>query len=143
MAETKLRLGCEHERAMPKRIGFTVASLAAVSCPPGRDRIYVYDAKCPGLAHVVTANGSRAFYFVRKLAGRMVRTRIGGGELTIEQVRKIVAGMNGDVAAGNDPSAGKRAVRQSETLQQLWDRWKLDQGARPLLRAAVGATMRR
>jgi integrase len=126
MPETMMRIGGGATKSLPKRVNFTVTSLAAVTCPPDRDRMYVYDARTTGLACMVTANGSRAFYFVRKLAGRMVRTRIGGREMTIEQARLAVARMNGDIALGNDPSAGKRAVRQSATLQELFDRWEAE-----------------
>ncbi len=52
-----------------------------------------------------------------------LRVRLGGAEISIEQARRLASAKNGKAADGIDPSADKRTVRQSETLQQLFDRW--------------------
>jgi integrase len=122
---TTLRLADDSKgKALPKRLNFAVEALGRLSCPVGKDRLYVFDTKVPGLAQVITATGARAFYLVRKIGGRKTRVRLGGSEITIEQARKLAAQLNGDIAGGNDPTALKRAARKSETLQELFDRYK-------------------
>ena len=116
-------------KAIPKRMNFTVEALQRLTCPAGKDRIYVYDIKVPGLAHMLSAKGARAFYLLRKIAGRTERIRLGGAEITIETARKAAAKHNNDIAAGANPLAAKRAVKTSETLQELFDRWIAGQEA--------------
>jgi integrase len=131
--EINMRVAGESSKPLPRKLNFTVAALAGITCPAGKDRLYVYDARVPGLAYVVTDNDSRAFYFVRKLAGRKQRVRLGGREITIEQARTMAAKMNGEIASGIDPAAAKRGIRQSSTLQELFDKWHDDYG-KPRLR---------
>jgi integrase len=127
--KTTLRLADDADgKALPRKLNFTVDALARLSCPAGKDRLYVYDAKTLGLAVMVSATGARAFYLVRKVAGRTQRVRLGGSEITIEQARKLAAKLNGEIAGGNDPTALKRAARKSETLQELFDRWLSEHG---------------
>lgn len=124
MGKPALRLAEQSEKSLPRKIGFTVASLAALKCPAGKDRVYVYDAKTPGLAYCVTERDARSFYLVRKVNGRAQRVRLGGAEITIELARKQAQKLNGEIAQGLDPMDAKRSVRESDTLQELWDRYK-------------------
>ena len=99
---------------------FTVTALKAVTCPPGSDRVYVYDAKTPALAFCVTSKGRRSFYFYRWLNGRPERSRVGGfPDITIEQARNRVEELNGDVARGLDPQQARREKRAEPTLGEL------------------------
>jgi len=111
-------------KSLPKKINFTVDALARLTCPPGKDRVYVYDAKTPGLAYLLTSKGGRSFYLVRKIAGRTERIRIGGREVAIDLARKQAVKFNAELVSGGDPQALKRASRRSDTLQQLYDRWE-------------------
>jgi integrase len=117
-----LRLAGDSQRAMPRKLKFTAAALAGVKAPP-EGRATVYDTLTPSLALTVTSNGARAFYVIRRIAGRAQRVRLGGPELTIEQARTLATKLNGEVAGGADPAAARRAVRKAETLQTLFDRW--------------------
>jgi integrase len=120
---TALRISGKSNRALSRRINFTVEALARLTCPDGKDRLYVFDTKTPNLAVAVTPTDSKTFYLVRKIHGRKERVRIGGMEITVEQARKLAAKLNGTIAEGADPLAAKRALRESETLQELFDRY--------------------
>ena len=121
MTASPLRIATEGKR-LPRRINFSARTLAAVRCPPGADRIQVYDAKTPHLAWRVTSNGVGAFYFYKKVAGAVKRVRIGGSELSVEQARKQAAKLSGGVADGVDPSEQKRIARAATaTLGDLLD----------------------
>ena len=127
MEKSQLRIAGDAGKSLPRSLNFTVATLAALKCPPGKDRTYVYDARCLGLAYCVTAKGSCSFYLVRKVNRRTQRIRLGGArEISIEIARKKATTLNGEIAQGNDPMEGKRATRGSMTLQELFDRWLKD-----------------
>jgi integrase len=119
----QLRLAGKTTRPLPRKINFTVSALAGLTCPAGKDRTYIYDAKTPGLAFLLTSKGGRSFYLVRKVAGRTERIRLGGIELSIDLARKQAVKFNGEISTGGDPQALKRASRRSDTLQGMFDRW--------------------
>ena len=75
---------------MADRLTFTKPVLERSFCPEEDERIYLYDAKVPGLAVCITRNGSRSFYLYRRVRGRPQRIRLGGfPELSIEQAHAI------------------------------------------------------
>lgn len=105
---------------MAERINFTRANLDGVECPPGKDRVYVYDTKRTGLCLQVTRNGARSFYLYRKVDGRPERIRLGSyPPMTPEQARDACDRHNGDIAAGRNPAAKRRAARMEMTLGEL------------------------
>jgi integrase len=124
MSQPALRIAGESGKSLPRKISFTVPALAAVTCPPDRRDVHVYDVKTPRLAYRVTVNGARLFYWIGKVNGRAERVRLGGREMTIEQARKLAAAHNHGAAEGISPGGAKRSVRQSDTLQELFDRWE-------------------
>ncbi len=89
---------------------------------PGRGRLYVYDAKVPGLAVCVTAAGAKTFYLCRRVSGRYERIRIGRHPaVTVEQARREAARLNGQIAEGQNPQARRRAARGEATFGALFD----------------------
>jgi integrase len=95
--------------------------------PPAAGRTYIYDTAQPGLALCITAAGSRSFYFVKRLAGKFVRTPIGKvGELSLADARGTVTRMLSDhIVKGVDPIEEKQrqaaeSARQSATFGALW-----------------------
>jgi integrase len=125
MSETAMRIASETARPLPRRVNFTVETLKAAVTPPGKSRSIVYDARTPGLALRVTNNGAKSFVFYRKVDGRPLLMKLGGfPDITIEQARTLASKVNGQVAEGKDPMEDRRAVRTSDTIQQLFDRWK-------------------
>ena len=113
----------DQAKAIPRKIKFTVTALEGVKTPPD-GRVTVYDAKQPGLAFTVTANGARSFYVVRRIHGRPTRLRVGGADMTIEQARTSAAMMQGEIAGGSDPAEDRRQHRRAGTLGELWEKYR-------------------
>ena len=112
---TAMRIVTEKgKKAIPKRINFTHAVLTAARYPAEKGRAWLYDAKTPGLTLMVTANGSKAFYFLKKKDRRFVRFRIGGfPELHIDHARdavadSLVAGQKAPIRWCNDTPSERR-----------------------------------
>lgn len=106
---------------MANKIGFTMAALARIK-PPADGRQYFYDLKTSGLAFCITATGFRAFYWLKKIAGRTERFRLGGfPAITVETARELAASHNADVAKGTNPADAKRKRRGELTMGELFD----------------------
>lgn len=122
MAEVSMRLAGESAKPMARKVSFTVDSLNRASCPPGKDRAYVYDTRTPGLCLMATETGSKAFYYLKKVAGRTQRVRLGRfPEISIEQARKLATTTSAKLAEGIDVQAEKRRVRIEPTIKGLFD----------------------
>ncbi len=103
------------------RIVFTDNRIRGLTCPPGRDRLYVYDSKTPGLALSVSPTGNRTFYICRRMRGRYRRIRLGRyGDLSIGEARKQAAAVGLEVATGADPAESRRTIRGKPTLGDLF-----------------------
>ncbi|HET6248403.1 MAG TPA: tyrosine-type recombinase/integrase [Tepidisphaeraceae bacterium] len=128
MAEPVMRLADDGGgKSLPRRFAFTVATLEALACPANKERIIVYDAKAPGLTIRVTSNGAKTFTLYKKFQGQPVKMRFGDfPTISIEQARKLAAAANASIAQGIDPREGRRAVRQSLTLAQLWEKYQTE-----------------
>ncbi len=71
------------------KFNFTIKQLQAVPLPKGQKRLFYYDLVVPGLAVMVTANGTKTFYVYKKIQGKPEKIRVGRfPETTIEQARK-------------------------------------------------------
>mgnify|MGYP000075106749 CR=1 FL=1 len=126
MTHTKLRIATETGKAMPRKIGFTLKTLASLSCPAGKPRIYVYDSNTPHLAYCLTALGSRSFLWAGRVQRRATRFRLGGSEMTVEQARRRVAEISANVLDGLNPQREKREAAQAEKIKNLWERYRDD-----------------
>ena len=75
--------------AAAEKINLTKDVLSKLTCPPGKDRRWVYDSKTPGLAMMVTSSGARSFYVYRRgFEGKPQRVRLGSFPVvTIDQAR--------------------------------------------------------
>ena len=125
MSELPMRIAGEGQRALPRKLNFTVQTLEGLSCPAGRGRLWVYDAKTPGLAFQVTEKGARAFYVYRKVNGRPQRMKLGGfPHISIDNARTMALKALGQIAAGVDPMEERRAIRRSMTLDELFEAYK-------------------
>lgn len=69
--------------------------------------------------------GRKAFFlYYRNRAGQRRRPKVGDfPTITIQQAREIARGWLVEVAKGNDPSADNQALRASETVSSLADRY--------------------
>jgi len=136
MVETVMRVAGDGNKAITRRVAFTQGSVERFACPAGKDRVWLYDVKQPGLALMVTRTGSKAFYVYRKVKGRPQRYRIGAfPDIGVDQARTQAKATVGDIAKGIDPQASKKAARaKGLTLGGLWD-WFLEHHAKPRKRS--------
>jgi integrase len=131
-----MRIAGTSGRKLAKRVGFTVASLKDATCPTGKDRTWLYDRRLPGLAMMVTAAGSKAFYLYRKVKGRPQRVRLGAfPDISIDQARDLARKSTADIANGIDPMAQKREARvKGMNVGELFT-WFLEKHAKPRKRS--------
>jgi integrase len=110
---------------MPTTFAFTEPKIRALVPPQdGRDREYHKDTKVPGLQVCVTAAGSKAYYYVRRMDGRPTRVLLGSAEkLSVEAARDAARIHAARVAQGDNPQAERRQKRQQPTLADLWKHW--------------------
>lgn len=130
MTAAKLRIAGDSDKATPRRVEFTEARVAAFTCPAGKERQYTYDSGLRGLAVMVTANGAKAYYVVKKLGGRVVRYPIGDCEaLSVKRAREKAAADIVDITNGVNPLARRRQSQADLTLGKLWE-WFLKNHAK-------------
>ncbi|MGL6196640.1 MAG: tyrosine-type recombinase/integrase [Thermoguttaceae bacterium] len=104
-------------------VAFTNNRLEAIK-PPKTGRDSYRDTKVAGLSFIITANGSKSFYFVKRIGGKPTRLRIGAyPEVTIDEARKIAQGFAGEIAKGNNPHANRKKRTASPTLSGLFEYW--------------------
>lgn len=107
--------------AKSNKTAFTKASVAALK-PPTKGRTWRHDSRCRGLSVMVTPNGAKSFYFYRWVHGRPAQVRLGSvDDLTIDQARKRVEGLSGEIAQGHDPIGDRQRVKSDGTLQSAFD----------------------
>jgi integrase len=110
---------------MPKSFSFTEPKIRELIAP-ATGRAYHKDEKFPGLQICVTESGTKTYYFVKRIAGKPTRIRLGNANgLTVEAARNAAAAITGDLAAGRNPQEDRRVRRQEPTLKDLWEHWKL------------------
>jgi len=108
---------------LTNRFAFTAHRLEGIN-PPDAGRLSYYDAESPGLCLLVTAKGSRAFYFLRRSphTGRMVKVKLGPWPgLEISEAREQSAALLAKVHRGEDPMDEKREMRKAVTLGEAFD----------------------
>ena len=91
---------------------------------PDKGRVYHYDEKTAGLCLCITHAATRTFYVYRKIHGRPERIRLGKyPDVSISSARDAAAELSGEIAKGRDPAAERQALRESPTLEALFDHW--------------------
>ena len=99
----------------------TEARIAEASAPSTALK-YIYDLDVPGLALRLTARNVRTFVLVRKINGRTQRITLGRWPgLRLAEARRAAIRINGEIAAGRDPVAERKAARaKAETCSDFW-----------------------
>ncbi len=111
---------------MPEKMNFTKASLLALEPIPDKRR-RVYDEKQKGLAVYVSPTGSKTFYCIRKVDGKVEEIRIGdAATVTIETARTTAAGIINQIAAGTNPAEQRRIKRAEMAFSDLFSEWVKD-----------------
>lgn len=116
-----MRLAGEGTKALPRKLAFTAKRLERLTCPAGRERVYVYDSKLPGFAYCIARGGGRAFYLLRKVNSRTVRYRLGDGALPVDEARRLAVSALATIARGIDPQQQKVEQRRRETLKAAFE----------------------
>lgn len=118
----------------------------ALTCPPNRRELVIFDDAVKGLGLRVTAAGARVFLFEYWRDGHTHRMRLGpygvAGGLTHVKARKLATALRGQVAAGRHPAEERKAERRQAaeataarkalanaeklTFSALVDRWERD-----------------
>lgn len=105
-----------------KRITFNKETLLALPTPTTKDRETYYDSKEPCLALRITKAGTKTFYVIKKIDGQAEWIKLEKfPHMTVEQARKRAVAFRAEINTGNNPAAAKRAIREEETFQQLFD----------------------
>ncbi|HEX8522843.1 MAG TPA: tyrosine-type recombinase/integrase [Tepidisphaeraceae bacterium] len=120
-----MRIAGDNDRALPKKLTLTKSIIERLECPKGKRVHVVYDAKCPGLCIHVSSDGRKAFYIYRKVKGRPIRYKLFSyPDKTIEQARDKARKDIGEMADGKDPREERKAIRESDTLEEVFNRWE-------------------
>ena len=102
---------------------FTHSRLEAIK-PPKTGRTTYRDSKAAGLTFVITANGSKSLYFVKRIEGKPTRIRIGGyPEISIDDARLEAQKFSGEIAKGENPHTARKIKNSTPTVTELFDYW--------------------
>ena len=127
--------------AKPLKVNLTTTRIEALTCPAGKSRLYVYDAKTPALTICVTRTGSKSWYLYRRVHGSPERIRLGSyPQIGVYTARQVAEKKNADIANGLNPQEVKRTARGEMTLKELFDHYlenHLDPHSKPKTRQNV------
>ena len=105
----------------------TAGAIERLTCPDGKQQVFLRDSKSPGLRVRVTAAGAKSFVFEAKLNRQTIRRTIGDVRAwSIEQARNEANRLRVVLDAGTDPreldrkqQADKAAKQAAEALRTL------------------------
>lgn len=122
--------GSATNRKAARRVHLTKAVIESLK--PDPERFYVVnDAKQTGLCVRVMPSGACYFVAYRKVDGRPQRMTIGRfPEVSVDQARKRVLEIAGDIARGRNPFVEKKAQAGELTFGQLHQRF-LEEHSKP------------
>ena len=117
-------------------------SIQHLAALPDRE-VFLWDSTLRGFGVRVTPAGVRSFIVQYRVGRRTRRMRIGRvGEISAADARKLAAQQLAAVRMGGDPSAERRRMRDSATVEQLTERY-LREHAEPKKRPSSVASDRR
>ena len=105
----------------------TAGAIERLTCPDGKQQVFLRDSKSPGLRVRVTAAGAKSFVFEAKLNRQTIRRTIGDVRAwNIEQARNEANRLRVVLDAGTDPrelerkqQAEKAVLKAAEALRTL------------------------
>ncbi len=101
-----------------KRI--TKRAVDALRCPPGRDRVFLWDDALAGFGVAAMPSGSKVYVAQYRQLGRSRRIKLGDhGRLTPDEARSLAKEVLGAVEAGKDPIQERRARQKVRTLREV------------------------
>ena len=85
-------------------------SVDALTCPPGRDRVFLWDSDLSGFGVAAMPSGTKVYVAQYRQQKRSRRIKLGEhGRLTPDEARSLAKEVLGAVASGKDPIAERRA----------------------------------
>ena len=112
-------------------MNFTKVSLAKLLFSETEKQKLYYDTQVRGLAFMITAQGTKTFYFSKKIKGRVERIKIGRfPDLSVEQARTIAHEYNNRIARGENPQDKRRAFNHEVTFGELHS-WYIEHYSKP------------
>src|SRR5215813_1897679 len=103
------------------QIKLTEKSLAALAPPKDAAQAYYWDTDDSGFGVVVGRTGARTFVVRARVAGKLVKVKIGAaspGPWTVAGARRRAKELLGEMAKGVNPSARERASKGGLTLRE-------------------------
>ena len=105
---------------MKKRITSAVIDSTAAS----DKKITIYDTAAPHFALVVIPSGTKTFYYIRKIAGKLKYIRIGKvTELSLPQARAQAAEISRRIAAGLPLYDADPELLHTPSVRELWQEY--------------------
>lgn len=97
----------------------TAGAIERLTCPNGKQQVFLRDSKSPGLRVRVTAAGAKSFVFEAKLNRQTIRRTIGDVRAwTIEQARNEANRLRVVLDAGSDPRELDRKQQAEKAVQK-------------------------
>ena len=104
---------------MGEKVNFTADRVGGFSCESGKAQDFLWDAKTPGLALRVTANGARAYVFQSRFNGQTVRLTIGSPDVwMIPKAQAEARRLQSLIDQGKDPRLDKAATTAREIAER-------------------------
>jgi integrase len=99
-------------------IALTANLIRTATCPVGKGKIDYFDDRRSGLLFEVRASGGKTWYLrYTDARGLQRQHRISNGsDMSLDQARKAVTELRGQIALGNDPSTQKAVLRAVPTF---------------------------
>jgi integrase len=100
----------------------TKRAVDALQCPPGKDRVFLWDDAIAGFGVAAFPSGKKVYVAQYRLAGRSRRAAIGEhGRLTPDEARTEAKKLLGAVAQGSDPIAQRKTARAVPLFRDVAD----------------------
>jgi integrase len=95
-------------------------SVDAIICPPGKDRVFLWDDALVGFGVAAFPTGKKSYVAQFRKDGRSRRVAIGDhGRLTPDEARSRAKVVLGQVEQGSDPTDNRRKARAVRTFGQV------------------------
>jgi integrase len=95
--------------------------------PPAQGQFFLWDTEIKGFALRITKGGAKSFILDYRADGRQRRITLGSyPDWTVQAARIAARDMKRDVDQGLDPMGDRRALREAPTLQDLWERYRIE-----------------